>query len=167
MDRVIYLILGSSAIIGLSIFSMSQFDSNRKAKSTIKTQNSEIKELNQELETEKQISADLRAENGLLKEHLTIYKDSIFMLKGIVSNLQTKARKQRKLIALINKKQEAFDKEYQLIKSRLQLLNDTEINDKTTIADLEQQKMALAAKIENLNEKKEKLKLFRKELKTN
>ena len=83
MTKSVYLILGSTIIIGLSIFSMTQFGTIIEKEKTIKQQLTKLSDMTTELEGEITANGDLRAENEVLKEEISMLRDSIYSLREI------------------------------------------------------------------------------------
>ncbi|MEM8909400.1 MAG: hypothetical protein AAGD05_16255 [Bacteroidota bacterium] len=157
MTKSTYIILGSAIIIGLSIFSMTQFSTiDRQEKSIIK-KDSQIAALTDELGEEIEVNDDLRSENGLLREHISMLRDSIAYLEKKVYRLNKQVKKQNKYIRSAKEKIKAIEQQYKSLKQEIAELSRADQIDKNIIAQLEQDKKAMRAEITDLHVKKEKV----------
>lgn len=157
MTKSIYTILGSTIIIGLSIFSMTQFGTIDKQEKTIVKKESQISALANELSDEIQVSDDLRSENSVLREHISILRDSVAYLNGRVKSLKKRLKKQDKYIRTANKKIKTIGEQYTHLKAEIAHLSKADRLDKSTIEKLELEKKEMRAQIANLNVKKDKI----------
>ncbi|MEM9822113.1 MAG: hypothetical protein AAF985_13615 [Bacteroidota bacterium] len=157
MTKSAYLILGSTIIIGLSLFSMSQFNTiDRQGKAIVKKE-SQIAALSDELSGEIQVNDDLRMETSTLREQISILRDSIAELESKVKSLRKKLKKQDRYVRSANKKLKNIEMQYGQLKEEISRLVRADQIDKKTIAQLEEEKKAMRQEIEKLNIKKDKV----------
>ncbi len=157
MTKSLYLILGSTIIIGLSIFSMTQFGTVIEKEKTIQKQISEISDISYELEGEIIANNDLRSENEVLKEEVSMLRDSIFNLRTIIRSLKRKVNKQDRVIKNIQGKLKSIELQYARLKVEISELAKNDVVDKGRINQLENEKKNLRKELTLLNVTKEKI----------
>lgn len=157
MTKSAYLILGSTIIIGLSLFSMSQINTIDRQGKVIVKKESQIAALSDELSGEIQVNDDLRTENSLLREQISILRDSIATLESKVRSLRKRLKKQDRYIRTANKKLEGIEQKYVQLKKEISRLVRADQIDKNTIAKLEQEKKNMRQELQSLHVKKDKV----------
>ncbi len=151
MSKIIPPLLGTVLIIGMSAFSVYQYNSIKKAKQHNKNLQNENLFLEESLETETQQNILITDDNIILRDKLKEARDSLVQLKSELAFLKKKVKKQNKTIKAIKSQLRKVEKDYVALRKQIAALANKDQVDNDLILKLEAEKAELRNQIENLN----------------
>lgn len=155
MSKILPTLLGTIIIVGMSAFSVYQFNTIKKEKQERKNLLVENKFLEESLETETQQNILLTDDNTILREKLQELRDSIVLLESEVEFLQKKVKQQNETIKSIKSQLSKVEKDYIALRKHISELARKDEVDQNLILALESEKAELRKQIANLNIEKD------------
>ncbi len=155
MSKILPTLLGTAIIVGMSAFSVYQFNTIKKEKQHRKHLLVENEFLEESLEVETQQNILLTDDNTILRDKLEELRDSIVMLQSEVEVLQKKVKKQNETIKTIKSQLAKVEKDYIALRKQIAELARKDEVDKNLILALESEKAELRKQMDNLNVVKE------------
>lgn len=156
MSKILPTLLGTVIIVGMSAFSVYQYNTIKKEKQERKNLLVENKFLEESLETETQQNILLTDDNTILREKLQELRDSIVLLESEVEFLQKKVKQQNETIKSIKSQLSKVEKDYIALRKHISELARKDEVDQNLILALESEKAELRKQIANLNIEKDK-----------
>lgn len=151
MSKVLPALLGTVLIIGMSAFSVYQFNTIKKEKISNKHLQKENQFLEESLELETQQNIVLSDDNIILRDKLEELRDSMVLLQSELTYLKKKVKTQNKTIKTIKSQLKKVEKDYVALRKHIAELARKDEVDNGLIARLEVEKTELRKQIDNLN----------------
>jgi glucan-binding YG repeat protein len=151
MSKILPVLLGTVLIIGMSTFSVFQYNTIKKEKLNTKNLQKENSFLEESLEIETQQNILLSDDNLILRDKLKEVRDSLVLLKSELAYLKKKVKKQNKTIKQIKSQLRKVERDYVALRKHISELARKDELDEDLILRLESEKAELRKQIANLN----------------
>jgi uncharacterized coiled-coil protein SlyX len=143
MNRTIAWVSGSFALMALTVYASYQYSTINKKEVVIEKQQTEIKQLDEDLSKETQLRMDAETRVMDLESTVRSLRDSIVMLKDNIAKLENKVNKQDKTLKALSQKLKSIENDYDLLKQEISTLSKKDKLDKNRIQELELDKEKL------------------------
>ncbi len=154
MNKLVFGVLGLAILMGAIVVSSKQWNTIQEQTSAIEKKNEEITYLDENLSLQVKENDALEEENFLLEEHSGMLRDSVMRLQKKLVSFKSANNKQKKYIALVEKKLANISSQYNQLKNQLSTMVQNGAVDKNQMNALIEKQAALLKEIEDLEEKK-------------
>ena len=149
-------IFGSAVFLGVSAFSIHQYETINHQSKTIQHQHDKITSLRANYLDNNYLQDELVEENNILKATIVELRDSISDLHAEIFNLQSIIQAQTQKIEQLNNRIDGLQAQYASLKKEISNLSRAETIDKPKIKVLENKKTEIREEIAGLQVKKER-----------
>ncbi len=160
MSKTLAWVLGSLVILGLSVFSASQYitiDDLKKQVLNLREESTYLeKSLNKELSTNKKKTNEITA----LKQELAVKQERIAKLEKDIKYYKGRVKKLDRANKIFDKKMAVLQTEYDKLQRQIASLQNSNKIDVQTINTLVKEKESLSDKIATLNDQKDKVAVY-------
>jgi len=154
MNKLVLGVLGFAILMGSIVVSGKQWKKIEAQNSSIEKQKSEIEYLNENLNLQVKENEALEEENFMLEEHSGILRDSVLRMQKKLVGYRKKDSKQRRYIALVDKKLAEMNDAYGKIRNQMAAQLKKEDADQKEIQNLLAKQAELLAEMEAFKNKK-------------
>ncbi len=155
MNKLVLGVLGFAILMGSIVVSGKQFKKIEAQNKSIEKQKTEIGYLSENLDLQIKENDALEEENFMLEEHTGIMRDSVMRMQKKLVSYRQNDTKQKRYIALVDKKLANLNKAYTNLKKQMKILAENKEADKKEMQTLINKQSRLLAEMESLKSKKQ------------